>query len=227
MIPKIIHYCWFGGKPKPSEFYKWLETWKTVMPDYEIIEWNEENFDINFCNYSREAYLTENFAHVSDVCRVYALYKYGGIYLDTDVEIVKPFNNFLSLRAFVSIERPLIGTAVMASKAGMYWLERFLGYYKNTHFINIWGHTVRTPNTKILTYRVLPKIGLADWPTIFPRDFFAGIINKEGKAERTDNTVALHHFAGSWLRKKTKKQKITSIIEGLVIRYLRTGNFKL
>lgn len=221
MIPKIIHYCWFGGKPKPNEFYKWLETWKAAMPDYEIMEWNEQNFDVNLCNYSREAYLTRNYAHVSDVCRVYALYKYGGVYLDTDVEVLKTFDPFLCLRAFASIERPLIGTAVIGSEAGIIWLDAFLKYYKKTHFINIWGHTVRTPNTKILTRRVLPKIGLADWPTIFPRDFFCGVINKDGVPVATDNTVAIHHFAGSWLRKKTIKQKITSIVEGFTIRYFK------
>lgn len=221
MIPKTIHYCWFGQKEKPEEFNKFLRTWKTFLPDYEIKEWNENNFDVRYCNYSREAYLTRNFAHVSDVCRVYALYNYGGIYLDTDVEVMSSFNPYLGLNAFVSLEPPLVGTAVMASEAGSSWLKKFLKYYETKHFINIWGHTVRTPNTKILSRRILPDLAPTEWPTIFPKEFFCGDEDKDGKHIATENTVAVHHFAGSWRRKKTFGQRVSSIIEGLGIRYVR------
>lgn len=219
MISKIIHYCWFGDKPKPNEFYKWLETWTAAMPDWEIMEWNEQNFDVNLCNYSREAYLTRNYAHVSDVCRVYALYKYGGVYLDTDVEVLKSFEAFRNLKSFLGVEHDLVGTAVMGCEAKQEWLNAFLDYYKNKHFINIWGHTVRTPNTKILTKIVLPKVPLVEYPTIFPRDFFCGIDWTTKEAILTTNTVSIHHFAASWRRKKTMKQKVTSLIEGFKIRY--------
>lgn len=82
MTPKKIHYCWFGTKPKPESFRRWLDTWRAKLPDYEIKEWNERNFDVNCCRYCRQAYASRNFAFVSDVCRVYALYTEGGIYLD-------------------------------------------------------------------------------------------------------------------------------------------------
>ena len=221
MIPKIIHYCWFGGKDKPDEFHRWFEGWKELLPDYEFMEWNERNFDIRFCDYSREAYLTGNYAHVSDVCRVYALHRFGGVYLDTDVEVLKSFDPYLCLGAFASIECPLVGTAVIGSEPGAPWLTAFLDYYRHTHFINIWGHTVRTPNTKILTLRVLPKIPLADWPTIFPRDFFCGQPTADGTPSATVNTVAIHHFAASWRKKKTIGQKISSIAKGFKIRYFQ------
>lgn len=221
MIPKIIHYCWFGRKEKPVGFYRWYETWRQYLPDYKIIEWNESNFDINFCSYTREAYMTNNFAHVSDVCRIYALNKMGGIYLDTDVEVRKSFDPYLGLSAFVSIERSIVATAVIGSRAQLPWTEVFLSYYKRTHFINICGHTVRTPNTKLLTYKVLPKVPLEDWPTVFPRDFFCGEINGGGALFATDNTVAIHHATGLWVRKKTTVQKVTSIVEGIKVRYFK------
>ncbi|MDE7472193.1 MAG: glycosyl transferase [Muribaculaceae bacterium] len=224
MIPKIIHYCWFGGKEKPAEFHKWYKTWQSLLPDYKFMEWNEQNFDINYSNYSREAYLTHNYAHVSDVCRVYALYEYGGVYLDTDVEVIKSFDDFLPLEAFLGVEHEFLGTGVMGSAPRQKWLEAFLGYYKNRHFINLWGHTVRTPNTKILTKTVLPEISIIDYPTIFPHDYFSGMIWETKEIIKTENTVSVHHFAASWRRKKTFKQKITSIIDGLYIRYIKKSS---
>lgn len=221
MIPKIIHYCWFGGKDKPAEFYKWFQTWKTLLPDYKFIEWNEQNFDVNFCSYSREAYHTRNYAHVSDVCRIYALYKLGGVYLDTDVEILKSFDPFLSLKVFLGVEQDLVGTGIIGSTPNNKCMEIFLNYYRRTHFINIWGHTVRTPNTKILSYVILPQVPISEYPTIFPRDYFCGINWVTKEAIVSENTVSIHHYAASWRRKKTIKQKITSIFEGLRIRYLR------
>ncbi len=221
MIPKKLHYCWFGPKDKPKEFYRYLSTWKEYLPDYEIIEWNENNFDINLCNYSREACLTGNYAHLSDVCRVYALYTVGGIYIDTDVEVLGSFDPFLSVRSFLGVEHDLLGTGLMGSEPGTAWLKAFLNYYNKTHFINIWGHTVRTPNTKILTKRVLPKVPAVEWPTIFPNDFFCGKNWYTGEIHVTPNTVSIHHFAASWRRKKTFKEKITSLIEGFDVRYLK------
>ena len=89
MIPKIIHYCWFGGKPKPKETLEYIETWRKFFPDYEIKEWNESNFDYKAYRYTHEAYLVKKFAYVSDVCRLKALYDYGGIYFDTDVKVLE------------------------------------------------------------------------------------------------------------------------------------------
>ncbi len=221
MIPKIIHYCWFGKKEKPENFKQYYRTWKLLLPDYEIKEWNEENFNVNYCNYSHEAYLTGNYAHVSDVCRLYALNKYGGIYLDTDVEVINSFDRFLSLDSFVSLEPPFIGTAVIGAEAGSQWIREFLRYYERNHFINMWGHTVRLPNTKILCRRIIPSLSVTALPTIFPAEYFCGIKLKNGSISAGENTVAIHHFAGSWLRNKTFSQKISSIINGFGIRYLK------
>lgn len=221
MIPKTIHYCWFGGKDKPEIFKQYHQIWKRLLPDYEIREWNEENFDVEYCHYSREAYLTGNYAHVSDVCRLYALYKHGGIYLDTDVEVLSSFDRFLPLNSFVSLEPPFVGTAVIGAEAETTWIREFLKYYRRTHFINCWGHTVRMPNTHILCRKILPSLPITALPTIFPTEYFCGIRNSDRSMSAGENTVAIHHFAGSWLRKKTFSQKILSIINGFEIRYLK------
>lgn len=220
MIPKIIHYCWFGGKEKPSDFERLFQSWQKFFPGWKFIEWNENNFDINYCNYSKEAYLTGNFAHVSDVCRILALHKYGGVYLDTDVEVLKHFDPFLPLDSFMSFERDFVGTAVMATVPGSEWTSSFLKYYRTRHFINMWGHVQRTPNTKILTREILPNLKFQYWPTIFPIDFFIADEDAEGKKVITSNTHAVHYYFASWRKKKTLSERISNILKGLNIRYL-------
>lgn len=220
MIPKIIHYCWFGGKDKPEEFYRFKETWQRFMPDYHIKEWNESNFDINYCEFTREAYASRNYAHVSDVCRLYALYTEGGIYFDTDIEVCQTLNPYLHLNSFLGVEHEYLGTGVIGAEPGAKWLDIFLNYYRTRHFINLWGHTVRTPNTKILTEDIMPVIPDKDKPTIYAKDYFCGKIWQTGEIVKTENTATIHHYAASWRRHKTLKQKISAIIEGLSIRYL-------
>ncbi len=104
MIPKVIHYCWFGKGLIPQSQLECIKKWKKILPDYEIKRWDETNFDVNICDYSREAYRAKKFAYVSDVARCHILYKYGGIYLDTDVELFKPLTPFLSYNFFSAIE---------------------------------------------------------------------------------------------------------------------------
>ena len=103
MIPRIIHYCWFGRKPKPEKVIEYINTWKEHCPDYEIIEWNEDNFDVNQMPFTREAYKTRKFAFVSDVCRLFALMKFGGIYMDTDVRVLKSFDDYINFKSFTML----------------------------------------------------------------------------------------------------------------------------
>src|SRR5574344_1059503 len=115
-IPKIIHYCWFGNNPKSEEIQKYINSWKTYMPDYEIIEWNESNFDVNKLKYTKQAYEMKKYAFVSDVARIEALYEYGGIYFDTDVEVFKSFDNKLNNSCVLgSKEKEYIATRMMAT----------------------------------------------------------------------------------------------------------------
>lgn len=220
MIPKTIHYCWFGRKPKPESIVRYMESWKRHLPDYTITEWNEDNFDIDICRYSREAYEAGDYAHVSDVCRVYVLHKYGGIYLDTDVEVLKPFDSFLNFRSFAGVEAYNVCTAVVGAEAGCSWLETFLNYYSRQHFINMFGHAVRTPNTDILTHTILPGIPADTWPAIFPIDFFCGKDYSTGQLYVTANTVSIHHYEASWRKRRTLPVRVRNIIKGLKTRYL-------
>ena len=106
MIPKIIHYCWFGKNPLPEETKEFIESWKKYCPQYKIIEWNEDNFDINKLRYTKEAYEHKKWAFITDYVRLYALYYYGGIYMDTDVEVTKPLDCFLEEQGFSGFEMP-------------------------------------------------------------------------------------------------------------------------
>lgn len=220
-IPKKIHYCWFGGKPKPAAFARLLEGWRRLLSDYEIKEWNETNFDTSLFPYVREAYLSGNYAFVSDVCRVKALHDEGGIYMDTDVELLKSFDSYLADGAFLGLEGEQFGTAVMGSEAGARWLKIWLDYYRHTHFINIWGHTVRHPNTKILTRLIWPQLSEDERPRVYPWNRFCAKDMSTGEVRADAETVAIHHFEASWRHRKTTAERIRNIIKGLKIRYLK------
>lgn len=100
MIPKIIHYCWFGGKPLPDTAKKCINSWKEYLPDFEIVQWNESNFDIHSCAYVEQAYGTKKWAFVADYVRYYAVYHHGGIFLETDTEVIRSFDNLLNDSAY-------------------------------------------------------------------------------------------------------------------------------
>lgn len=220
MIPKIVHYCWFGRGEKSDSVMDYIKTWRQKLPDYKIIEWNEDNFDVNSYTFTREAYKFQNYAFVSDVCRLKALYEMGGIYLDTDVEVMRPFDDFLSLPSFCSYEGKWIGTAVMGTVPQAPWIKAFHDFYAHRHFLNWWGHPVRMPNTKILTTLVLPQIDKQLWPQTYPIDFFCAKDWKSKQVVKTENTVAVHHYACTWVRKKkTFLDHIILFFKGIRVRY--------
>lgn len=213
MIPKVIHYCWFGRGPMPELAKKCIESWKKFLPDYEIKEWNEDNFDLNIYPYVREAYDSRKFAFVTDVVRLYALYHEGGIYMDTDVEVLKSLDSFLHHNAFSGFESETsIPTGIMASEKGGKWVKDNLDYYNERHFIKEDGTYDLTTNVvTIMKYMLL--LGLKrnntyqDFPnlvTFYPKDYFCPKSFKDGKIYKTSNTVTIHHFAGSWLKKTSK-----------------------
>ena len=211
-IPKIIHYCWFGGNPLPKLAEKCIASWKKYCPGYEIVRWDETNFDLNYCAYVREAYAAKKWAFVSDVARLYALVNYGGIYMDTDVEVVRPIDDFLQYEAFSGFERPdAVPTGLMASKAHHPIFEELLHEYDNKHFLTDDGVYDLTTNVKYITDACL-KYGLQlnntlqtiNGFTLFPQDYFCPINGKTGRLDLTDNTYTIHHFAGSWVDPYTR-----------------------
>ena len=161
MIPKIIHYCWFGGNPLPKSAEKCIKSWKKYCPDYEIIEWNESNFDINSNQYVREAYENKKYAFVTDYVRLYAMYNYGGIYMDTDVEVLKPLDCFLDNHAFSGFESSgYIPTGLMASEKEFPLFRELLKYYGNRAFVNPDGSFDTTTNTLVMVIIIAIAIDL-------------------------------------------------------------------
>lgn len=209
MINKIIHYCWFGRGEKPELAKKCIASWRKFLPDYEIKEWNEDNFDINCNQYVKEAYESRKFAFVTDYVRLYAIYKEGGIYMDTDVEVLKTFDPFLHHHAFSGFETDgNVPTGMMAGEKGSVWAKELLDMYDNRKFIMADGSFDMTTNTTVITKYMLGK-GLVlnnryqDFPglcTMYPAEFFCPKDHRTGKIKCTHNTVCIHHFAGSWYK---------------------------
>lgn len=213
MIPKVIHYCWFGGHSLPELSLKCIESWKKFCPDYAIKEWNESNFNINCNQYVKEAYEARKFAFVTDYVRLYALYSEGGIYMDTDVEVIKNIDCFLSHVAFSGFEDNVsVPTGIMASEKGRKWAKDNLDYYNNKPFLKSNGDCDLTTNVTIIT-SYMKKYGIQldntfqDFPsliTLYPKDYFCPKSHYSGEIVLTDNSYAIHHFAGSWGNKNLK-----------------------
>lgn len=209
-IPRIIHYCWFGGNPLPEMAKKCIASWKKYCPDYEIKEWNETNFDLNYNDYVAEAYKAKKWAFVSDVARLYALVNYGGVYMDTDVEIIKPIDSLLKYESVSGFESDTqIPTGLMASVAHQLLFEELLDDYKDKHFIrNDGSYDLTTNVTRItdvcLRYGFIPNNTLQTVKgfTFLPKDYLCPIDHETHVIHITDNTLVIHHFDGSWHSKE-------------------------
>ena len=238
MIPKKIHYCWFGGNPLPENAKKYIETWKKYCPDYEIIEWNENNFDVNKNQYCKEAYQAKKWAFVSDYARFWILYKHGGIYFDTDVEVLKSLDEIVEKGPFMGCERdgyktgaaaiavaPGLGLGVnpglgLGVNPGLGLYKEILDLYDTLHFKNVDGSlnlkTVVQYTTEILVehgLRNTNQIQKCAGIYIYPKEYFCPQCFETGKIEITQNTYTIHHFEGSWLNTRTKiKLKIRTLL---------------
>ncbi|NLB36203.1 MAG: glycosyl transferase [Clostridiales bacterium] len=228
MIPKVIHYCWFGRGEKPKLVLKCIATWHKLLPDYEIKEWNEDNFDINLNDFVRQAYENRNFAFVSDYIRARILYSLGGIYLDTDVEVLKSFDRFLDEKMFVGFEeKQFVGTCVMGAQKGHPLLKSYMAHYENTPYVLEDGRFYSDTNVVLLT-AMLEKRGLCrndeyqcvDEVSVYPRTFFSPYDYINGKSFITENSYAIHHFAKLWLPKRTR---LKSDIKRVLVRILGSG----
>lgn len=208
MIPKVIHYCWFGGSEKPADIKRYIKTWKRYMPDYKIIEWNEKNFSIpDACAYVRQAYQNKKWAFVSDYVRLHALYHYGGVYLDTDVQVFRSFNVFLKHSVVFGFESgDSVATSVMLSVPEHSFIKQFMDSYHKVHFVKKDG-SLRTDviNVKILT-KMLCRRGLVlngrmqniDGMAVYPQKYFSpnNFINIVGLYKKEN--YAYHHANASW-----------------------------
>ncbi|MFD2305640.1 glycosyltransferase family 32 protein [Enterococcus termitis] len=228
MIPKIIHYCWFGKKEKNKAIQQAISLWKEKLPDYEFIEWNEQNFDVESFSYAKEAYKEGKMAFVSDVARIYALQHYGGVYLDTDIEIKKSFSNLLTNKEVIlgfENKGKYLMTGFMAGKKNHFIWQDLLDYYKKQSFIQKDGGLDLTPNTKILTdYLVARGLQcnnhlqtLASQICIYPENFFSAYNFKYMEEISDHSTYTVHHCYASWMPSKNRarfwlKRKIIRLI---------------
>lgn len=214
-LEKKIHYCWFGGKKLPREAKKCIDTWKKMLPDYEIIEWNENNFDINMCPFVKEAYESKKWAFVSDYARIYALYEQGGIYFDTDMKIIKDVSNIVDKDMFMGYEDSgYVGTAVIgvAEKHNKYMKEILDFYNKIDHFYpeNVNNYANPIVITKILNnyeFKVDEKgIKIYDGNVfIYPREYFYPLSYNYSEKVFTENTCMVHLFSGTWTSRGEKR----------------------
>lgn len=216
MIPKIIHYCWFGRGEMPELALKCIESWHKYMPDYEYKLWNEDNFDINSYQYTKEAYSVKKYAFVSDVARLKALADFGGVYFDTDVLVFKSFEPLLIYKAFAGFEGSKhcpIGTCVIGSEKNGTWVRTQLEYYKDRHFISQDGVFDITTNVSFITEKMKERGLISNGKEqdvadlhVLPVDFFCPR-HTTGEYIKTANTFSDHLGIGSWSESKTTWKK--------------------
>lgn len=238
MIPKIIHYCWFGRNPLPPLALECIASWRKYLPDYEIKEWNEDNFDVNLIPYTAEAYKQKKYAFVSDYARFWILYKYGGVYFDTDVEVIRPMDDILQSGNFMGFEVDPDGENTPGRYAPRYCfavnpgvgfgMEKEHPFIKN--MLELYGELqFQIPTADIAWYKtivaytteMLCEQGLANVPgvqrvneiNIYPHDFFSPINIVSGRLHITNNTRTIHRFMGSWGGKnRSIKEKVKSCL---------------
>lgn len=214
LIPKTIHYCWFGKKPIPDKNKKWMESWSKYCPDYEIVLWNEDNYDITKNAYMLEAYKNGKWGFVPDYARLDIIYNYGGIYLDTDVELINNLDDLLYQSGFAGFESNdyvALGLG-FGAKQGLPIIKEFRDMYDDVHFINVKGEMNLTASpvyqTRLLEGKGLLKNGefqIIDDLTIYPEKMFSGKSSSTLRIRLNTYTKSIHHYDGSWLDGQSKE----------------------
>ena len=228
MIPKIIHFCWLSEDPYPKKIQRCINSWKCHLPDYQIIHWNTKNFDINCNKWVEQAYNSGDYAFVADYIRFYALYTIGGIYLDSDVEVLDSFDEFLLNKSFFGYEYTgLPEAAVVGAEKGCAWLKNALDWYNDIHFINEDASKNKIIAPLIMKYAFErgTSIKLIDdeekheinGNMILPFEYFSPKNGFSGMIYDSENTVCIHHFNSAWLKPGVSR-KIKKIIHLVLIK---------
>lgn len=229
MIPQIIHYCWLSNDPIPDQLQEYIKTWKKFLPDYEFILWDFNRFNKNSSIWVQEAFSKKKYAFAADYIRIFAVYHYGGFYLDSDVEILKSLNNLLHLKAAICWQSENDGfeAACFGAEKGAPWLKKCLDYYKNRHFIlsdgkidikplpRIMEETLRKANYRIKSvFSLNEAVQSEDTNTlaILPSSFFSPKSFKTRLINVTEQTYSIHHFAASWVNPYDNQSIIGKIL---------------
>lgn len=225
MIPKIVHLCWLSDDKYPPLIQKCIDSWIKILPDYEIKIWNAKTFDIHSVQWVSEAYNEKKYAFAADYIRFYALYNYGGIYLDSDVEVLKKFDNLLSKECFFGFEYTGIPeAAVVGAEPGLKWIEMCKSWYEKESFYNPDGtmrqtvvpFLIKCEFEKFYDIELLDKgvvLSIGD-TTVFPYKFFSPKNFYSNQIKIYDETYCIHHSVASWVKenKKTKFKRLFHII---------------
>ena len=236
MIPKKIHYCWFGGNPLPKDAIRCIDSWKKYCPQFEIIEWNETNFDFTTCQYAVEAYRAKKWAFVSDYARFWILFKYGGLYFDTDVEMIRPINDILQDGPFMGFETDYGKQEAMGVNPGlglgaisnMELYSEILNMYQNLHFIKPNGDydltTVVHHTTDLLLKKGLKeKSGIQHVAgvTVYPSEYFCPMNYLTYELNVTPNSRTIHHYSATW--QDSKKARVKRVVKKIIPSELTRG----
>lgn len=212
MIPKIIHYCWFGGKALPKSAKAYIAGWQALCPDFEFVRWDENRISPGENLFVRQAFEAEKWAFAADYARLKALYQYGGIYLDADVEMLRSPEKYMGSEVFLGFESSsVVSTAVIGCIPHHPFIERLLHEYDQRSLIAADGSIDLTPNVVHVT-KALEEMGLKktnelqrlDGITVYPSEYFSPKDLNTGKVNLTENTCTIHHFNASWLPLKNR-----------------------
>lgn len=238
-LPKIIHYCWFGGGKKSELIEKCIDSWRKYAPECEIVEWNESNYDVTKNRYMREAYEAKRWGFVSDYARLDIICENGGIYFDTDVELIRPIKDLEEGTGFIGFEQVNASNQYAVNTGGGFGAEKqdpviasMRDFYEELSFENENGAENLQPcplyNTTVMNSfglkcdNSLQRIGNI---TVYPYDRFCPINWKTHRCETTQNTYSIHHFDASWLsaeeKKRRKKERRIDSIKHLPNRLVR------
>lgn len=229
MIPKIIHYCWLSGDPIPEKLQKCMESWKTYLPDYEFVLWDRNRFDINSTLWTKQAFEAKKYAFAADYIRLYAVYNYGGIYMDMDVEVVKNFDDLLEQEYFIGFESDKrIEAGIFGASKNLSYMKDCLDYYKDRQFIKEDNSFDTNPLPNIMYNVMSDKYRISNRNSIeikkksdedntfyiFPYEYLTAKSYSTGKINVTKKTYSIHHYAGSWqplsFRLRTKLYRFIS-----------------
>lgn len=217
MIPKLVHYCWLSNDPIPTDMQNYLATWKRNLPDYKFIKWDFSRFDKNSSVWVKESFDNKKYAFAADYIRLFALYTMGGIYMDMDVEVLRPFDSLLINEYFICFENntksQVLEMATLGAEKGCWWIRILLNYYKDRHFVNSDGSCDTKALPQVVRDLLLdndiflkPISCIQDYASegkriiqVLPCDFFSPKSYETEMIESTSNTYSIHHFSSSWI----------------------------